>query len=349
MTASEQTAETAPPDSLEVALALQGGGSHGAFTWGVLDRILEVPWIGIEGISGTSAGAMNAAVLAHGFATGGREGARAALETFWRRVSQAASFSPFQRTLWDRLTGNWTLDNSPGFLAADLIARFVSPYAFGPHARNPLRDILEEMIDFEAVAQGPVKLFITATNARTGRGRVFRRHEITPDVLLASACLPTLYQSVEIDGEPYWDGGFAGNPTITPLVNECEAHDVVLVQINPVERPSAPTDARDIQSRINEVSFNATLLKELRMMAVLRKVADPGAGEGRYWADMRMHRITSDLMVELGASSKMNAEWAFLTMLRDEGRRAAKAFAERHRGDIGQRSTFDIDTLLGEQ
>ena len=336
------------PPSILVDLALQGGGSHGAFTWGVLDRMLEAQWIEIEAASGTSAGAMNAAVLAHGMATGGREGARAALEDFWRRVSRAAALSPFQRSLWDRLTGRWTLDNSPGFLAADVIARFVSPYAFGPHARNPLRDILEEVIDFRALSDGPVKLFITATNVRTGKGRVFRRHEITPDVLLASACLPTLYRAVEIDGEPYWDGGFSGNPTITPLVNECEAHDVVLVQINPVERPTAPTDARDIQSRINEVSFNATLLKELRMMAVLRKVADPGDGEGRAWAGMRMHRITSDLMVELGASSKLNAEWAFLTMLRDEGRRAAEAFADRHRADIGRRSTFDIDALVRE-
>jgi NTE family protein len=346
MNKTPRNAKPAAPDSLMIDLALQGGGSHGAFTWGVLDRMLEAEWLEIEGVSGTSAGAMNAAVLAHGLATGGRAGARKALEDFWRRVSDAARFSPFQRTPWDRVTGNWTLDNSPGFLAADLIARFVSPYAFGAKARNPLREILEETLDFRAIAEGPVKLFITATNARTGRGRVFRSHEITPDVLLASACLPTLYQAVEIEGEPYWDGGFSGNPTITPLVNECEAHDVVLVQINPVERPAAPTDARDIQSRINEVSFNATLLKELRMMALLRRVVDAGEGEGRYWADMRMHRITSDLMIELGASSKLNAEWAFLTMLRDEGRRATEAFAERHRDDIGKRSTFDIDELL---
>ena len=332
--------------TLMVDLALQGGGSHGAFTWGVLDRMLETRWVEIEAISGTSAGAMNAAVLAHGLATGGREGARQALESFWRRVSRAAAMSPFQRGPWDQLTGQWTLENSPGYLIADLVARFVSPYAFGSTVRNPLRDILLELVDFEAVAEGPVKLFITATNVRTGRGRVFRNREITPDVLLASACLPTLYQAVEIDGEPYWDGGFSGNPTLTPLVNECEAHDVVLVQINPVERPRAPTDARDIQSRLNEVSFNATLLKELRMMALLRQVANPGEGEGKLWADMRMHRIASPMMVELGASSKLNAEWAFLTMLRDEGRRAAETFAVENREAIGVRSTFDIDGLL---
>lgn len=330
-----------------IDLALQGGGSHGAFTWGVLDRILETDWVGIEGISGTSAGAMNAALVAHGIATGGREGARKALSDFWRRVARAAAMSPFQRGPLDRMMGRWTLDNSLAYLTADLMARLVSPYALGMADYNPLRDILNESLDFAAIAEGPVKLFITATNVRTGRGRVFRRNEITADVLLASACLPTLYRAVEIDGEAYWDGGFSGNPTITPLVNECEARDVVLVQINPVERPDIPMDAREIQSRINEVSFNATLLKELRMMALLRRVVDAGAGEGRLWAQMRMHRITTDLMIELGASSKLNAELPFLEMLRDEGRRAAEAFAERHRDDIGRRSTLDIEDFIG--
>jgi NTE family protein len=331
---------------LVIDLALQGGGSHGAFTWGVLDRILETDWVGIEGISGTSAGAMNAAVLAHGMAAGGRDGARAALAEFWSRVAEAAVWSPFQRGPLDRLMGRWTLDNSPAYLTADLMARLVSPYALPLPDYNPLRDILHDMIDFRAIADGPVRLFITATNVRTGRGRVFHNHEITADVLMASACLPTLYRAVEIDGEAYWDGGFSGNPTITPLVNECAARDVVLVQINPVSRPDIPRDARDIQSRINEVSFNATLLKELRMMALLRRVADASDAECRAWAETRMHRISTDLMVDLGASSKLNAEWPFLTMLRDEGRRAAEAFAERHRGDIGLRSTLDIDQFI---
>lgn len=340
--------EITPSDdrTLVIDLALQGGGSHGAFTWGVLDRILETDWIEVEGISGTSAGAMNAAVLAHGMASGGRAEARSALHDFWKRVSEAAAWSPFQRTPLDRMMGRWTLDNSPAYLTADLMARLISPYAFGLTDYNPLRDILNETIDFRAIAEGPVKLFITATNVRTGRGRVFRQHEITADVLMASACLPTLYRAVEIDGEAYWDGGFAGNPTITPLVNECDAHDVVLVQINPVTRPEVPKDARDIQSRINEVSFNATLLKELRMMALLRRVVDAGEGEGRHWAEMRMHRISSDLMIDLGASSKLNAEWAFLEMLRNEGRRAAETFWAAHRDDIGHRSTFDIDEFL---
>ena len=183
---------------------------------------------------------------------------------------------------------------------------------------------------------------------RTGRGRIFRNAELTPDVLLASACLPTMFQAIEIDGEPYWDGGFAGNPTITPLVRESDAQDTILVQINPRERPGTPRTAAEILNRLNEVSFNATLMKELRMIALLRQVADPGHGEGARWAAMRTHRIMTEMMTELGYSSKLNGEWAFLCMLRDEGRRAAGAFLDAHAGDLGQRSTADIDALLAE-
>jgi NTE family protein len=329
-----------------VDFALQGGGAHGAFTWGALDRLLEEPWLRIDGISGTSAGAMNAAVLVDGRAKGGADGARAALENFWRRVSNAAVLSPLRRTPLDILLGRWTLDHSPVFLAMDLMARVFSPYDLGPGGTNPLRDILAESVDFARLAQAPIKLFITATNVRTGRGRVFRNGEITPDVLLASACLPTLFQAIEIDGEGYWDGGYSGNPTITPLVRECNSKDTVLVQINPVERPGLPRSARDILNRLNEVSFNAVLLKELRMMALLRQVAQPDNSENAKWADMRIHRISSDVMVELGYSSKLNAEWEFLCMLRDEGRRAGDAFLTAHHEDLGRRSTFDLDELL---
>jgi NTE family protein len=328
-----------------VDFALQGGGAHGAFTWGALDRLLEEPWLRIDGISGTSAGAMNAAVLVDGHAKGGADGARAALENFWRRVSNAAVLSPLRRTPLDILLGRWTLDHSPVFLAMDLMARVFSPYDLGPGGTNPLRDILAESVDFARLAQASIKLFITATNVRTGRGRVFRNGEITPDVLLASACLPTLFQAIEIDGEGYWDGGYSGNPTITPLVRECNSKDTILVQINPVERPGLPRSARDILNRLNEVSFNAVLLKELRMIALLRQVAQPDNSENAKWADMRIHRISSDVMVELGYSSKLNAEWEFLCMLRDEGRRAGDAFLTAHE-DLGRRSTFDLDELL---
>jgi NTE family protein len=332
-----------------IDLALQGGGSHGAFSWGVLDRLLEEPWLEIDGVSGTSAGAMNAAVLVDGFAAGGRDGARAALEAFWRSVSDAARFSPFQRTPLDLLLGRWTLDNSPLYVAMDLMARMVSPYDLNPGGANPLSTILSRHIDFARVAKASIKLFVTATSVKTGRGRVFHNDEITPDVLLASACLPTMFQSVEINGEAYWDGGYSGNPTITPLVRECRSRDTIIVQINPVERAGTPRSARDILDRLNEVSFNAVLLKELRMIALLRQVADPGNTEGALWAGMRIHRIASEDLAQLGASSKLLAEWAFFLKLRDLGRDAAEAFLAAHAHDLGARSTYDLDALLATE
>ena len=335
-------------DRLSIDLALQGGGSHGAFTWGVLDRLLEENWLRIAAISGTSAGAMNAAVLVNGWTQGGAEGARDALANYWQRVSRAATFSPLQRSPFDRLMGRWTLDTSPAYVAMDLLSRLLSPYDLNPTGFNPLRNILEESIDFERLSASPIKLFVTATNVRTGRGRIFRNPEITADVLLASACLPTVFRAVEIDGEAYWDGGYAGNPTITPLVRETDSHDTILVQINPRERADMPRSAADIINRLNEISFNSPLMKELRMIALLRQVADPGTGEGARWAQMRTHRIMTDALAKFGASSKLNAEWEFVTMLREEGRHTASEFLKAHADDLGRRSTADIDVLLAE-
>lgn len=331
-----------------INLALQGGGAHGAFTWGVLDRLLEEPWLQIDAISGTSAGAMNAAVLADGWVRGGAGGARDALDAYWQRVSEAAAFSPLQRSPVDRLMGRWTLDTSPVYIAMDMMARVFSPYDLNPLGLNPLRAILSERVDFDQLARSRIKLFITATNVRTGRGRIFRNGEITPDVLLASACLPTLFHAVEIEGESYWDGGYAGNPTITPLVRESDAQDTILVQINPRERADTPRTANEVLNRLNEISFNSPLMKELRMIALLRQVADPGRGEGARWAGMRTHRIMTDRLAQFGASSKFNAELDFLTMLKAEGRRSAEEFLAAHAGDIGKRSTADIDVLLDE-
>lgn len=329
-----------------VDFALQGGGAHGAFTWGVLDRLLEEPWLKIDGISGTSAGAMNAAVLADGFGEGGAEGARRALARYWRSVSEAAQFSPLRRTPLDIMVGRWTLDNSPFFIGMDLMSRLFSPYDFNPGGSNPLRGILNDLIDFDRLKRGPIKLFISATNVRTGRVRVFRNDEITPDVLLASACLPTLFQAIEIDGESYWDGGYSGNPTMTPLVRECDSRDTIIVPINPIERAGTPRGAREILNRLNEISFNAVLLKELRMMALLRQVADAGNSEGALWAQMRIHVVRNDIMDKLGYSSKLNAEWDFVSMLHREGRHAANAFLQANSKDIGVKSTIDLDVLL---
>jgi NTE family protein len=291
---------------------------------------------------------MNAAVLVSGFMHDGAAGARKALDAYWGRVADAARYSPIQRSPLDRLLNRWSLDTSPGYIMLDLMSRLVSPYNLNPMGHNPIRGLLEESIDFAHLNEAPIKLFITATNVHTGRGRIFRNKEITPEVLLASACLPTMFQAIEIDGEPYWDGGYAGNPTISPLVRESEAHDVILVQINPRERRQTPQTASEILDRLNEISFNAPLLKELRMIALLRQAADPGTGEGRRWAEMRTHRIVTDKLQEFGATSKLNAEGAFLQLLKEEGRKTAEGFLAEHGDDLGKRSTADLDVLLAE-
>ncbi|WP_417805928.1 patatin-like phospholipase family protein [Thalassospira lucentensis] len=331
-----------------ISLALQGGGSHGAFTWGVLDRLLEDEEIAIEAISGTSAGAMNAAVVTSGLAKGtadksGHEVARADLETFWQKVSDAARFSPLQRSPIDILFGNWSLENSLSYMWLNMSARLFSPYDLNPVGDNPLAAILSDIIDFKALNHSPAKLFVTATNVETGQGRVFRNPDIGVDVLLASACLPTIYKAIEIDGIPYWDGGYCGNPSLGPLVRECGADDTVLVQINPVKRPGVPKTSHEIASRLNEISFNSSLVKELRMISILKNDAPKHACEASKWAEMRMHCIASDVMLELDASSKMNAEWGFMTMLRDKGREAANGFLKKHRRDIGVKPTLDLN------
>jgi NTE family protein len=348
MTSGSAVAEPLQRDALRVDLALQGGGAHGAYTWGVVDRLLEEPWLKIEGISGTSAGAMNAAVLVAGHAAGGAQGAREALDSFWRRVARAGALSPMRRGPLDIMQGRWTLDSNPVYIALDLASRIFSPYDVNPGAWNPLRQILAQSVDFDRLATAPIKLFVTATNVHTGRMRIFRNKDVTPDALLASACLPSMFQAIEIEGDPYWDGGFAGNPPILPLVRECESEDTILIPINPVERPGTPRSAREIINRMNEVSFNASLLKELRMIAVLRRVANPGDAEGARWAKMRIHMIASGMMTSLGVSSKLNAEWGFFTFLRDEGRRRADEFLATRAADVGRRSTVDIEQLLND-
>lgn len=333
-----------------VDFALQGGGSHGAFTWGVLDRLLEETWLEIEGVSGTSAGAMNAAVLADGYAAGGRDGARAALASYWSHVSEAARFSPFQRSPLDKMMGRWSLDSAPGYLMMDFMTRLMSPYQYNPMGSNALAPILAKQIDFERLRNSPVKVFITATNVRTGRPRVFRNADITPEALMASACLPTLFQAVEIDGEAYWDGGYSGNPTLAPLVSELKSDDTILIPINPLERPGTPKSPAEILNRLNEVSFNSVAIKELYMMALLQRHASELSGdtEACNWARMRVHIVRNPIMATLGFSSKLNAEWEFLTMLKEEGRKAADLFLADHGHDIGKASTVNFDQLLSE-
>ena len=329
-----------------VNLALQGGGAHGAFTWGVLDRILDDGRIKVEAISGTSAGAMNAAVLADGYVRGGPESAREALETFWRAVSKFARTSPVQRTLFDVVMGNWSLDHSPGFLLFDVLSRFASPYDVNPFDINPLRDLVAETIDFERVhACQSVALHVAATNVHTGKIRIFSGPELTPEALMASACLPHIFRAVEIEGVPYWDGGYMGNPPLFPLFGTGNTSDVILVQINPVAREVTPTNARDILNRLNEITFNSTLLRELRAIDFVTRLIEDGKLDSKEYTKIHMHRITAaEELAALSASSKLNAEWRFLQHLRDIGRNAADRWLDAHFDALGVRSTLDLRT-----
>ncbi len=328
----------------QINLALQGGGAHGAFTWGVLDRLVEEERLGFDGISATSAGAMNAAVFAYGLSQGGRDGAKKALANFWRRVSHAAAFGPLQPTALDRLFGNKSLEWSPNFILFDILSRLFSPYQFNPLNYNPLRDVLAESVDFEKLRMTccPVKLFLSATNVRSGKVRVFANDEINVDAVLASACLPFLFQAVEIDGDPYWDGGYMGNPCIYPLIYECDSTDVLIVHINPLERKHMPHTAAEILNRINEISFNSSLMREMRAISFVTKLID----SGQITSDMKrmlIHSIAAnDVMTELGHTSKLNADWEFLVNLRETGRAHADAWLKENFDRLGRESTVDI-------
>ncbi|MEM6489706.1 MAG: patatin-like phospholipase family protein [Pseudomonadota bacterium] len=330
-----------------VNLALQGGGSHGAFTWGVLDRILEEDRLWIDAISGTSAGAMNAVVAAQGMYDGQAEGARRALHDFWYAVAEAGKGSPIRRSPLDVLFGNWSLDTSPSYLAADLFSRIASPYETNPLNMHPLRDLLDQHIDFDKVrCCNDLGLYLSATNVETGRVRVFKRDEIHRDVVLASACLPHMFQAVEIDGSHYWDGGYMGNPVLFPFIDESPSADIVIIQINPVVRPGVPKTAREIANRVNEITFNASLLRELRAIDFVDRLKSDGYLPDAY-RQMRIHMIEGrKRMRPLGASSKLNTEWAFLRHLFDIGRDAADRWLGRNFDSIGEASTVNVRAMF---
>ncbi|SHF21001.1 NTE family protein [Modicisalibacter ilicicola DSM 19980] len=330
-----------------INLALQGGGAHGAFTWGVIDHLLESPRVRIEGISGTSAGAMNGVVTADGLLEGSEEIAREKLESFWSAVSKAALLSPIKRTPLDMWMGNWSLDYSPGYLTFDIFSRVVSPYQFNPLGIDPLRDIIDSHVDFERVrACRYLKLFVSATNVRSGKQRVFRREEMDLDAVMASACLPFLYKAVEIDGEAYWDGGYVGNPALFPLMEECDSRDIAIVQINPIYRDKVPRSAAEILNRMNEITFNASLIKEVRTIAMLKRLIEVSDSDLECYRDTHFHRIDAeDTLHSLSVSSKLNAEWLFLKHLKQQGRRTAERWLDEHFDALGERSTLDIDTV----
>ena len=338
----------ARPDKIHIDLALQGGGAHGAFTWGVLDRLLEDERLQLDGISGTSAGAMNAVVLANGYQDGGPEGARNALRAFWKAVSDAARFSPLQRTAVDRALGRWTMDTSPGYQLFELATSLVSPYQFNPFDINPLRDLVGAMVDFDKVrACTALKLFVSATSVRTGRPRTFRSGEISLDVVMASACLPQVFRAVEVHGEPYWDGGYTGNPALFPLVEETDANDLLIVQINPMQRNELPRTAAEIMNRLNEITFNASLISEINTLLLLKDlVKTQHVGLARY-ADMCLHHISAERELQpLDVSSKLNVEWDFLQFLHGVGRDTASRWLERHFHCLRRESTLDAAALI---
>lgn len=335
-----------------ITLGLQGGGSHGAFTWGVLDRLLEDERIRIEGISGASAGAMNAAVLAHGLAVGGRDGARQALRDFWESVARRAPFSaiPDAGASGDLAAQS---DIPTAFKAMLALARFFSPYQLNPFDINPLRDILERQIDFERLrANSPIRLFIAATQVSTGTLRLFRERKLTLDVLLASACLPLLHHAVEIDGEAYWDGGLTANPPLFPLLHKCAARDIVVVLLHPRPQTKTPVSADDIWRRLTEMGFSSTFFTELEGVMLAQREARRGwFSFGRLERRLRqinMHMIESqELMGRLSVHSKLNAHPAFITGLHEEGRARAEAWLERNFARLGVRSSFSLARLFG--
>jgi NTE family protein len=331
-------------NSKKVNLALQGGGAHGAFAWGVLDRLLEDGRVTFDAVSATSAGAMNASVLGYGLTIGGAEGAREELEKFWKKISDEGAKGPLQPSFIDKALGNHSLDYSPVFMMMDILSRIMSPYELNPMNLNPLRKVLESSIDFNVLREGcPIKLFLSATNVRTGKVRMFENHEIGPDQVLASGCLPFMFQTVEIDGEGYWDGGYMGNPAIFPLIYGSETNDVVIVHINPLNRNEIPKSAKDIMNRINEISFNSSLMREMRAIAFVSHLIDDGQLQDDKHRRMLIHSIMDEeFMTSLGVTSKLNPDWGFMKVLRDHGRDSASKWLDEHFDDVGVRSSTDI-------
>jgi NTE family protein len=331
-----------------VNLALQGGGSHGAFAWGVLDHFLADGRIEIEGLSGTSAGSMNAVVYAYGNFVGGVDGARQALHDFWQGVSAASGqWSRVSRSPWDAILGSRAGDNAIAFQAFKAMTAAFSPYQLNPWNLNPLRDLLVKHVDFEALhACRRTKLFLSATNVRTGKAKVFTTPEITADVVMASACLPFLFQAVEIGGEHYWDGGYMGNPVLYPLFYATESRDVIIVHINPIERPGVPTLPHEIDDRVNEISFNSSLIKELRAVAFVQKLLDDDWLKEEHRDKLKhvlIHSVRADkALADLSVGSKFEVDWGFLTGLRDRGRATAAEWLDRNFDAIGVRQSVDL-------
>jgi NTE family protein len=332
----------------QIALGLQGGGAHGAFTWGALDRLLEEPTLEIVGISGTSAGAMNAAIMADGLRSGGPDQARIALRNYWEEVGRIPGLARLIGSQSIGGTRQWHFDDAPLFLWFDMLTRILSPYQTNPLNFHPLRKLLEQ-IDFQGLRDdtAAARVFICATNVRTGRRHVFSNAELSADVLLASACLPNTFQAVEIDGEAYWDGGYTGNPALNPLYLRTSATDVIIIGINPLFRDTVPQSARDIINRVNEISFNSTFMLELATIAFIDDLLEAGMVDSSRYRPLLIHKIEAHATLSaFGASSKMNNDPAFLRYLHEIGRKAADGWLKDNLDSIGKRSTIDLSSLI---
>jgi len=340
---------------IRINLALQGGGAHGAFTWGVLDRLLDDEDIEIAGISGTSAGAMNGAAFKSGWLEGGRDGARANLDWLWHQLG-ALQETPM--TAWLLAFAPSTaflgraMEYSVGSALADAAARVSSPYALGPFYDNPLRTVAERFhYDAVCAADGP-RLFIGATSVHSGKIRIFTGDDITPDAILASACLPTLFQAVEIENpdtgktEAFWDGGYTGNPALFPLFDPDLPDDILIVSINPMERTEVPITPQQIHNRINEISFNSSLLRELRAIGFVKRLLAAGNIKPGSMKDVLVHMIADDaLMTELSVATKLTPGPVLLSRLKSAGRAAADAFLSAHKSDLGKRATLNLQEM----
>lgn len=334
------------PKIKHVGIALQGGGAHGAFTWGVLDRLLEDESLIADAMCGTSAGAVNAVTCAYGLHIGGPQKAKELLEVLWRKIALSGNFL-FKPGMFDQNYGNGDIYNSAGYMMFNAITQVMSPYNFNPFNFNPLRDILLDLIDFENLHRyNKKKLFICATNVKTNRAKIFSNKEITVDAVLASACLPFLFQAVEIGGEYYWDGGYMGNPPIFPLITNTPLRDIVLVKINSINTNSVPTTARDIADRVNEISFNSSLINEMKLIHYRNELLRNGIlkTDEKTNREIFVHTISGyEALSQLSYSSKMNTSWEFLSAMKERGRDTASKWLESDFKEVGLKSTFDVE------